>query len=125
MTFYPSVYPAFELLAATPIGGFALENGTPSIVNWTAPDDGRLHRILVISSIDVTSAETGGQVWASGDLPDGTGWSQEINAGGAPAGYAQTTIIAKIVDAGKLVNVYQASALTVGAATVWAEIWGS
>lgn len=119
--------------AATPVAGVALVNGTPNILTWTAPNDGLLHRALVIGLVDVTTLEVGGQVTLSWTLPNGNAGSSPVAAAGLAAGpqwFGPTTAIAVgmlalPVKAGTTVTLAQTSALTSGAAVVWAEIWGS
>jgi hypothetical protein len=112
------------LQAATPVAGFALQNATPTILSWTAPNDGNQHRVLLIGSVNVTSAETGGAVTANVTPPGGGSPAvPQILAGGQAAGN-HVGLNAAIVEAGSVVTVQQ-SALTVGAATAWVEIWGS
>jgi hypothetical protein len=113
------------LQAATPVGGFALQNGTPTILSWTAPNDGLLHRILVISNLHVTSGETGGAVSCAYSYPDGFGGLSSITPGTTGAGSVPGTFLARNIQAGSMVTIEQVSALTAGAATLWAEIWGS
>lgn len=112
--------------AATPVAGFALQNGTPGIISWTAPNDGKQHRFTVLASLNVASGETGGQVTVTYQPPSG-GFTpgQQVFAGGLGAGTASGAPVSGIVGPGTTVFVLQATALTAGAATVWAEIWGS
>ena len=117
-------------VATTGAGGFALENGTPTILEWTAPDDGELHAVIVQARLVVTSAETGGQVLIAFDgggvsgggdyhLSDGTqGTGDYVN--GSNTGEASLP-----VHPGEKVTVLQATALTAGAAILYAEIWAS
>jgi hypothetical protein len=118
-----------SLLAATPAAGFTLTNGTPVIVSWTAPSDGKLHRVAVFASQDVTVATTGGQVVGSFNLPDGTNVAKTMFA--ATQGTGQNFPAAAgfptqlNVEAGQTVSVFQNSAVTAGTAVVWVELWGS
>lgn len=114
------------LQAATPVAGFALVNGTPNIIGWTAPNDGQQHRFTVFTIMDITAAETGGTVNVNFTMPNGVAAGYTILTGGAGAGqnFNQTTQTF-ICKAGTAVTVVQATALTAGAATMWAEIWGS
>ena len=52
--------PNLGLLASTfaagGLAGFALQNATPNILTWTAPNDGNYHRVVVAASIGVTSS---------------------------------------------------------------------
>jgi len=124
MPLFPSVT-SLQQLAATPVAGFALQNGTPTILTWAVPNDGLLHRVLVISTMDVTSTETGGGVVVNVTLPDGTTGQPTLYSSGKSAGMVNANYVACQVKAGSTVTVAQASALTGGASTVWAEIWGA
>lgn len=124
MAFNPFSTVNMGLLATTGPAGFVLQNGTPTILSWTAPNDGNLHRVFFIGSINVTSAATGGAVTANVTPPGGGSPAvPQILAGGQAAGN-HVGLNAAIVEAGSTVTVQQ-SALTVGAATTWVEIWGS
>ena len=116
--------PILVLQATTGVAGFALQNATPTIISWTAPNDGNLHRFIVICSLDVSSAETGGAVSLVCTPPGAGAQTTSLYAGGLGTGPAYNTQ-ERLVQPGTTVTVEQSSALTGGAATVWAEIWGS
>jgi hypothetical protein len=117
--------PALALQAATPAAGFALVNGTPTILTWTAPNDGQQHRVQVFASLHVTSTETGGVINLTGVFPDGTSATFQLIAGSQGSGtFSPNPARQIIVEAGQTVTVTQ-TALTGGAAVLWAEIWGS
>ena len=42
--------------------GFALQDATPTILSWTAQNDGNLHIAILAVVIKVSSAETGGAI---------------------------------------------------------------
>lgn len=115
--------------AATPVAGYTLVNGTGTIITWTAPNDGLLHRVLVMAVLHVTSNETGGQVSVTVTIPDGTVSQKNLFSAAQNTGifwpisfsYPQQ----QLVEANTAVTVAQTSALTGGAAVVWVEIWGS
>lgn len=115
------------LAAATPSGGYALVNGTPNVITWTAPADGLEHRVSVAGQAHITSAATGGAVDVNFTMPDGTSSGYTWINGGQGAGYSYSqydpsTIVVK---PGSTVTVRQSSALTGGAVLLWAEIWAS
>ena len=116
--------------ATTGNAGFALQNGTPNILTWTAPADGNMHRFTVFSLLHCTSAETGGLVQV-GYFGPFAGASMHVatlfNAGLGTdtTGQAPANAFDALVGPGTAVTITQTSALTAGAATVWAEIWGS
>jgi hypothetical protein len=111
-----------SLQAATAVAGYTLVNGTGTIISWTAPSDGQLHRFTVLASQDVTVTEVGGQIQLNVTLPDASINGQNLFG---PNGAAGTRInsLGGIVEAGSTVLVKQNSALTSGAAVTWAEIW--
>ena len=113
------------LVATTGVDGFALQDATPTILTWTAPDDGHLHLATLSAFLSVTEAETGGDLTASFSAPDGTSQSDYgVFSGGLTVGQGlptqpQTYLIAP----GGTFSFVQYSALTAGAAKVYAEIW--
>lgn len=126
----PAAGPGFSLVASTGASGFALQNGTPTILSWTAPNDGQLHRVMVFGQIHVTSAETGGQVSLQYFAPfsGSVAHTSQLFAaalGTDTNGQLLGFVPAITVGAGTTVSILQISALTAGAAVVWAEIWGS
>jgi hypothetical protein len=137
MTFpYPAggVYVhALRLLATTGAAGFSLQNGTPNMLSWTAPNDGQLHRVMLVYLEHVTVAKTGGQVTfgsqnaggAGTITPDGVAaWSTVANGGETTGARQAANVSDLIVGPGRTVFLFQASALTLGASIAWAEIWG-
>lgn len=114
------------LQAATPLAGYQLVNGTPNIIGWTPPNDGKLHRFQVFCTKTVQSLETGGYIQVTFQSPDGTASAYTIMAGSQGTGYSTSeTSYPMICQGGFPVIVRQFSALTVGASTFWAEIWGT
>lgn len=122
-----SALQTLALQAATPVNGVPLVNGTPNILTWTAPNDGKNHRAYVFASMHVGSAMTGGQIELFWTEPGGTavGWNIIPPAAGAGYNFGWTQNPPIILGPGQTVFVTQSTALTVGAATLWAEIWGS
>lgn len=125
----PAWLAGLTLLATTGAAGYALVNGTGNILTWTAPNDGALHRVFVFATKHVVTTETGGQVQTALTLPDGFAVSGVgIFTGGQGAGIqtpSTTGNSALFAEAGTTVTVKQTSALSAGASTLWAEIWGS
>lgn len=116
---------ALQLQAATPAAGFALTAGTPTLLTWTPPNDGKQHRFIITASMHVTVATTGGEVDADFTLPDGTATSEQIYTATQGTGAPWPNDVSRVVKAGAAVTVVQSSPVTAGAALVWAEIWGS
>lgn len=110
--------------ATTGTTGFTLANGTSTVLSWTAPNDGLLHRVLVHAGLHVTSTETGGAISLTITQPDGSIYPATMYAGGSGSGAVSGVTIAHPVKAGTAVVIAQSSALTAGAAIMWAEILG-
>jgi hypothetical protein len=123
------VHKGFAKLATTGTAGFALQNATPNVISWTAPNDGAVHMFVAVSVVHVTSAETGGTIQVIYQSPTsgaGNHFSQLL-AGGLGTdvnGQTGTTIFA-LVQPGTTVTIQQTAALTAGAATLVAELWGN
>lgn len=112
------------LLAATPNpAGQALVNGTPTLLSWTAPNDGLIHRVLGIFSLVVTVLEVGGQILLAWTF-DGQALTSQLAAGGSTANVVQLTF-GKFIDPGTVISVNQNTALTAGTAVANIELYGS
>lgn len=115
-------------VAATPLVGFALQNATPTLLTYTTPNDGKQHRVQVFSDQVVSSAETGGGVNLTFTDPGGTTRNQGIHNGGLAAGFTAAGSIGPnmfTVAPNTVVSLVQNANLSLGAATVYAELWGS
>lgn len=111
--------------AATAAGGYALVNGTGTILSWTAPNDGLLHRAAVYGSLFATAAETGGNINLLYTDPGGNANSTAIWAGGLNGANTGTAKLVS-VKAGTTVTLQQTVALSAGGpSTLWAELWAS
>jgi hypothetical protein len=121
----PAAAPPMQVSATTDLAGFNKVNGTPNILQWTAPNDSQMHRARIAYVQRVTSAETGGATQVTWTNPDGSGpASKTLGPGGGGAG--TTSFDTEILVApGTTVTLAQSSALTAGACILWAEIWGS
>lgn len=118
--------PPYQLQAATPLAGYALQNAGPvTVISWTAPNDGKQHRAFVFATLSVTSAQTGGLVNFSGTIPNGGVANDAIFNGGAAVGNSMAFGPGMTVAPGTTVSVVQFTAQTLGAAILNAEIWGS
>jgi len=115
------------LVATTGESGFALQNGTPTIISWTAPNDGNLHRVQLFFLVDVTSTQTGGAVQAQPISPLGDTAFIVVFAGGASSGTSHGPANATTFTIGPntTFSLVQSSAQSAGAAKVFAEIWAS
>lgn len=120
-----SILHSLRLVASTGVGGFALQNGTPTILSWTAPNDGNLHRVICPAMLNVTAPETGGEIDINATLPNNAPLTATLIAGGQAAGIFTSggpQFWQVMVKPGTTVSVTQL-ALTAGAAVLWAEIW--
>ena len=79
------------LLATTGLTGYALVNGTGAILTWTAPNDGVMHRVMVVAVQDVTSSETGGAITVAITSPNNVSHSPSVFAGGSATGFQYFT----------------------------------
>jgi hypothetical protein len=124
----PILSQVMTLQATTGINGYALVNGTGTIISWTPPNDGNMHRSVVFAMLNITSTETGGELAiefygpssAGGNLAFGL-FSPNLGAGWEGI----TSWIAILSAPNEPVAITQYSALTGGAAVLYAEIWGS
>jgi hypothetical protein len=118
------------LLATTTATGVALTSGTPTLLTWTAPNDGNMHRVLLVGELVVSSTETGGKVTVSFTDPAGgahNGLQIYASALGAGAfGLPGTSSpVLTLIQANTAFTVAQAVGLSGGAAIFYGELWGS
>lgn len=113
----------FRLVADTGAAGFALQNGTPVILSWTAPNDGRQHSVMVMGGVHCTSAATGGAVNYTGTRPDGSVANVTVVTAGQVLGSTAGLSHNDVIEAGTTVTLNQSSALTAGAELVFATLW--
>jgi hypothetical protein len=111
------------MLTSTAVAGFALVNGTPNIMTWTAPNDGNLHVVICILNLDVTSSLTGGLITAQYSLPNGSVNTPTQFASGQSSGF-HTSVGGYIIEAGTTFVVSQATTVTAGAAVLWGTLIG-
>jgi hypothetical protein len=121
----PSWQPALVLQATTGTGGYALVNGTGNVISWTAPSDGALHRVMLFTTLHVTTTEVGGGISVTFNTPDGTSTTQTIYGAAQTSGVPGATTRVQLIEAGSTITISQTSALTSGASVLWAEIWAS
>ena len=113
------------LVADTGINGFALQDATPAIVSWTAPDDGEMHTVLFAELKHVTTLEAGGAVEYTFTSPDGSSVSAALDSGTRSPGLFASASNMRFIKPGSTVTISQSSALTSGATLVFAQIWAS
>jgi hypothetical protein len=114
------------LQATTGAAGFALQNATPTIITWTPPNDGNLHRVILFLTQLVTVGTTGGQINLNFNDPSGGAQSRQVQTGTHGTGFiAPLAPMYFTVQANVAVALIQQSAMSGGACTVYAELWGS
>jgi hypothetical protein len=121
----PAWAAGFVLLASTGAAGFALQNGTPTILTYTFPNDGLMHRFWIVGQLAVTVTEVGGTVRMSLTAADGTVATPSVLAASQGVGLTGVTYQAFTCKANTTVQMNQTTALTSGAGVLYAEIWGS
>jgi hypothetical protein len=113
-------------VATTGPGGFTLQDATPDIFTWTAPDDGNLHAVALYGEKYVSSTETGGEIGLTFTIGGQTGTVDPWGGGGAEGIRPNGTVGALniVVDPGSTVTLAQATALTGGASVLYALLYG-
>jgi len=119
----PSAYLA--LVASTTTAGFTLQNATPGIITWNAPNDNQPHWFIAIGNTVVGSAETGGAISCTFTSPTGSSHLGTLDAGGNAGGTKNWNQLTGVVAPGTTVTIAQSSALTAGAAVAFAGIWAA
>ena len=114
------------ITAETSATGVTLINGTQTILSVTAPNDGKVHILLAASSIKtVSSAITGGATgfrWKALPTTTQTGGT---TANTSVSRYTQNVIsnnIAMLIKPNTVASFVQSTAMTAGAAKVYAKI---
>jgi hypothetical protein len=113
--------------AATPATGFALINGTPTIISYTTPNDGNIHTAIVSIAKIVTSTETGGQINITYTIGGQAQNLVLLGGANAPGVFFTANAIRYVmmVDPNTTVSIVQAVALTAGASVVYVELFGA
>jgi molybdopterin-binding protein len=118
---------ALGLVAATGTAGYALVNGTGTILSWTAPNDGQPHRVQIFANKIITGGtESGGAIQVAFTDLSGTSRTETIFPGGQTGFQVSSApaALTLLVKANTAVSITQSSNLT-GAATstLYPEIW--
>ena len=110
--------------AETSATGVALINGTQTILKVTVPNDGKVHTALWWVVKKVTTAITGGTVSANWTMATGTANTHSTAATAVGSNYMTSSSLpsATGISPGTAVTIVQASAMTAGAAKVYAKI---
>jgi hypothetical protein len=96
-----------------------LVNGTPVLLSYTIPNDGRHHSIVGYFGLEVATTMTGGQVQVHfQDGATGYTYTGNLYAGGAvgPAIYGSSLVMR--LSPGSSITITQTTALTGGSATI-------
>lgn len=116
----------FTNVAATPLAGIALVNGTPNILTWNVPNDGLPHAFNVAGTAKVTGALTGGQIQVKWTCAGTAELANLLNGGegigtyfGLFAGNGPIQC-----DPGTTVTIQQTTAVTAGAGALIAVLQG-
>lgn len=125
VTLTPKVSPAGIVSAETSATGVALIDGTQTILSVTVPNDGKVHTLLALCGLkNVTTALTGGVLAYHWTLTSGTLFTQPTT--GVTVGVHSRNIVgsftAVTLKPGTTVTVTQSTAMTAGAAKVYAKI---
>lgn len=110
-----------QIVAITPAGGIGLINGTQNLLQYTTPNDGRQHLIVVSAVANITVAETGGTVVINYTV-GGTNGQPQLLAGNTAPQLLAANQNAFMADPNTTVTIIQSTALTAGAATFFGAI---
>ena len=119
---------SLALQATTGPSGFTkVTTGVPAtILTWTAPNDGKMHRVICFAEENVTATQTGGTCVLNFTTPSGQAGTASVIANNGAAGVNSGTARPLLVQANSTVTLQQTVNVTAGGpATVWAELWGS
>lgn len=114
--------------AATTTSGYVLVNSTGNVISWTTPNDSAQHAALVFAQKIVTSNETGGAIQIQYTDPGGNSRAFNLFPGGQTNGDQQPgspAVLFVLAAPNTAVTIAQTSALSVGASTLWAALWGA
>ena len=117
--------PTAPIVAETSATGVALINGTQgTIVMVKVPGDGKVHLALVVLTIHVTTAKTGGNVSINYQTPTSATYIAKVYTTSAAGKYVDTVMVPVRPSTGfsSEVSVTQTTAMTAGAAKVYAKI---
>ena len=124
----PYIAGGLTRVATTGPNGFALQNGTPTILSWTAPNDGALHDVLIMATEEITVALTGGIVaagWNTTNYFTRVFDNTAVDVYPGPFNSLGRAPICFSVLPGGQALLFQYSAVTAGAATIYADMWAA
>lgn len=115
-------------VASTPGTGFALQNATPNILTYTAPNDGNVHSVIVSSKAIAAGNPVGGGAYVrvNGSQPYcATTSSNAYMITPSPGNGVQYGMFEMTVQPGDIVTLDQIGALTAGTVQVYASIYAN
>ena len=114
---------AVAITAETSATGVALIDGTQTILTATVPNDGKVHALaFAVCEKDVTTALTGGVCTLSWTTPEGTARSINTTSTAVGAYFIAPTSGDTVLKPGTTITLRQNTAMTAGAAKVYAKI---
>lgn len=125
------VHAGISPVASTGESGYALVNGTGTIISWTAPSDGNLHVFSIFARLIVATGLTGGAIYAgnggtilTGGTVNSGAFLWAANQGAGDYFLTKTTLAGNgVLGPGEQIYIKQSTAVSAGAGTVFAEIW--
>jgi hypothetical protein len=121
----PGWTPALNQVATTGLTGYALINGTGNItgLSWTAPNDGALHRVMLVGAVVASGSPAGGAIVVSSTDPSDTARAAQAAFSAPSSGYNFPTEGFYLIYPNTTFQVKQNSALTAGSATLYCDLW--
>lgn len=122
----PAVTGAVKQAASTIGTGFAMQNASDvTILQYTAPNDGKVHQVLLAMQIIAGAAGSTGGAIVYIYTQGGTQFITSLSGGGLSANQVvglNANFVSLAVDPGTTVTLQQQTAVTVGAAKVYAAL---
>ena len=114
--------PTAPITAETSATGVALINGTQTILSATVPNDGKVHFVQCIAQKQITTALTGGEIVMSWTLASGTVHTNPTAGTTVGTHFLSISTSLTIAKPGTTITLRQNTAMTAGAAKVYAKI---
>jgi hypothetical protein len=121
--YFPSAVPVLQ--ATTGSSGFTLLDSTPTLLTWSVPNDGQVHRVIVLGELVVTTTQAGGEVQLVFNDPAGNSRTESMWAGGLGVGANKVNgNCAFMVGPDQTITLEQTSDQTSGSAIAYVDLWG-
>jgi trimeric autotransporter adhesin len=119
------VHTGLSQVATTGLTGVALVNGTGNLsgMTWTAPNDGNLHRVLLLATTVASGSPSGGIIQASYTDPSNTARASQGAFATQASGYNYPSQFVWMIYPNTTFLLKQTSPLTAGSATLYGDIW--